>query len=751
MGALDGFYSTWSKAKDTFGVGTPTDGSQYDGSSSQLLNMKSRIESAAPDDRWQGSGSQAYAAANKEHAGVYQKLADLDRKMAAEVTNAANVVTNGRNQLDTTKSWVDSAVDSLPKSLSSAAREKSLIPIAHQGITQVNNTVQNANKDMNTIAGRFTSLRGEFDALTNQKFAPGEKNGDAEDKDGDGKPDEDDVGTKAEHDVHDTLAGDKEAAARVEKVLGTIKPYQELTPEQAAYLNEMQDQQAGMSVKDLKTAEERLGDKGDVIGDSWQLMSNDDVPRSAGNFDEQQKGGFDRLPQSVQDAIKSPGLESTEELRDITSIVKDGNPNLQTGTEIDRELMRKADRMMDDRLWDGDLTATDDPAKLGRDPHFDPIVRDIFDSAGRDHTIVRDHLTGIKGDDGQDFMQDINKHAWGDMGKSAGSLFDWTEGASRGPEAQIAAETAEAYGTYIGDHSNDLMHLPGNNTLGELNPELARSYAHGLGDYIPDIADLSTADQKDAFGNPDLGDPNKTTSKGIFTVLSTDKDASDWFNGKATAAAVAAQTEYANAFKSGEPNLETYNDKLLDAATLQALVDCGTVNAANATDLNDYEKAMLAYERQSSAYDFGVESASKIAGFVPRVGDVISQGIDEIAPALKDNFVGPEPELDAKAPTVSNIGYGGAAQIALNPLIAAGFAPAGLPNDYLVPIDPERPDGPLRIGTPAEIAKWNGVSVSENKWSNDLNNAATYTVGAVANPVDDIAQRYEDLTKVPNP
>ncbi|MFV8162964.1 EspA/EspE family type VII secretion system effector [Mycobacterium sp. 134] len=108
MSALDGFYSTWNKARETFGVGTPTDGSQHDGSS-QLLRMKGVVESAAQNDGWQGKGAESYAAANKQHAGVYGKLAELDKQMAAEVTNAANIVTNGRTQLDTTKSWVDSA------------------------------------------------------------------------------------------------------------------------------------------------------------------------------------------------------------------------------------------------------------------------------------------------------------------------------------------------------------------------------------------------------------------------------------------------------------------------------------------------------------------------------------------------------------------------------------------------------------------------------------------------------------------
>ncbi len=182
MSALDGFYSTWSKAKDTFGVGTPTDGSQYNGSSSQLLKMKSSIESASKHDGWQGTGADAYAAANKEHAGVYEKLADLDKQMAAEVTNAANIVTNGRTQLDNTKSWVDSAVSSLPSSLSSQARENSLIPIAKEGITQVNNTVSTANGDMLKIGFRVTDIKNQYDELQNQKLGPGEKDEKADGK-----------------------------------------------------------------------------------------------------------------------------------------------------------------------------------------------------------------------------------------------------------------------------------------------------------------------------------------------------------------------------------------------------------------------------------------------------------------------------------------------------------------------------------------------------------------------------------------
>ncbi|MDT0440749.1 EspA/EspE family type VII secretion system effector, partial [Streptomyces doudnae] len=107
MGALDAFYRTWSQARTTFGDGAPTTGDSFDGSA-RLREMQSTIESAAPDERWQGTASQAYAAKNAEHAAVYGKLANLDQRMAAEVSRAAEVVSAGRQDLEQTQSWVTS-------------------------------------------------------------------------------------------------------------------------------------------------------------------------------------------------------------------------------------------------------------------------------------------------------------------------------------------------------------------------------------------------------------------------------------------------------------------------------------------------------------------------------------------------------------------------------------------------------------------------------------------------------------------
>jgi hypothetical protein len=129
---------------------------------------------------------------------------------------------------------------------------------------------------------------------------------------------------------------------------------------------------------------------------------------------------------------------------------------VQTGTELDREMMRKADRMMDAPLWENSSGAEVD----GKRQQYDAVLQAVFESAGRDHQIVHDHLTGTHGDDSQDFLHDITQHEWDDDGKAAGQLFEWTKDAT-GPEAGIAAPTANFYADYLGSHSKDLLAING--------------------------------------------------------------------------------------------------------------------------------------------------------------------------------------------------------------------------------------------------------------------------------------------------
>ncbi|WP_199179321.1 EspA/EspE family type VII secretion system effector [Mycolicibacterium goodii] len=757
MGALDGFYSTWNKARETFGQGVPTDGSQFD-HSSELLNMKASVEAAAPDDRWQGSGANAYAAANKEHAQVYEKLADLDRKMAAEVKNAANVVSVGRTNLDTAKGWVESMVNSLPAT-SEQDRERKLIPIAREGINKVDNIVKSATDEMRTIQGRVTGYKGEFEELSNQKFAPGgEKPGDKKDDPQKLKEEEKDDTPgmqppspeyQAQKDVEAVLSeGDGSAAERTDRILSSIKPGEKLTPEQDAYLTEMQRQQKGMSVEDLAAAERRLGDHKNIIADSWQLMSNDDVEYTGGAGDEK-KGSASQLPDSVQKTLSKAGdtwpltentgqLRYEEDLKAISQIVKDGNPYFQTGTELDRQLIVAADRAMDAQSTMVPIVG------------MESTVQSLFEAVDDDHQIINDHLMGRNGVDVDDFLHDVNTIDWPDNGKAAGYLFSWTGEPSTGHEQLIASQTAEKYANYIGNHP-ELMGVNGQ-TLGQLNPELVQGYARGLTPYIPDIAGLSTAQKDgDAFNFLDTTEPvDRPIAKTIFSVLSTDPDAYNTFHTAIDQQIISASHAWAQDVKDGVP-VQPNDARLLDAQTLKGLAEVGTAEAAKAPGVN----AAQMYEQHKSAYEDAVNLLSAGASVVPTYGQVAGPGIQTFGILMQDAILGDPPK--AEEFTITPPTEGDSARFALNALLAEEVPLIDNtngqfnPQDYFTPVDPADPSRgykPTILDTTGLVE--NGIS--PNSAEEVLTQVIRDTLGS-SDPTDAMYHRFEEVTKnpVPNP
>jgi uncharacterized protein YukE len=105
VSVLDGFLSTWSNARSTFGDGTPQTGAQYDNTGT-LRQLQSDLGSAAPGSHWNGSAASAYDAANTEHRRVIDELAGLDQRLKAHIDQSAQVVTAGRRDLDAMGKWV---------------------------------------------------------------------------------------------------------------------------------------------------------------------------------------------------------------------------------------------------------------------------------------------------------------------------------------------------------------------------------------------------------------------------------------------------------------------------------------------------------------------------------------------------------------------------------------------------------------------------------------------------------------------
>ncbi len=569
--------------------------------------------------------------------------------------------------------------------------------------------------------------------------------------------------TDAEADVRKTLAGDKDAAIRVGAVLDSITDDQRegkvpLTVEQASVLSQMQAQQHKMSVNDLGTAEERLGDQRHVIGDSWQLMSTPSIsfPKTAQEVGAKEgsdklQGGFEQLPQSVQDTLTAPGFMFADQTRTVANIVKDGNPALQRNTPLDQNLLHKGAQIMTQFSWSRNT--------------YDETVEAVFSAAGRDHAAVNlvvNDLRWCDGSTGVAFLDNITHHTWSDGGDAAGSLFSWTQNAS-GPEAQIAGQTAQAYAAYLGNNAQDLMNLSGHHTLGELDPKLVRAFATGLSPYVSNIAGGNN-ELSPFFHTPDVdGNVSNNTfpvAKGIFSVLSTDRDASDTFNGAAMRQIMQDQNAYAQGVASHVPGAATADAALQHAATLKGLVDSGINNAVHAAGVNQDNQASEAYSRKESAYNSvvkGLGAVAKVGGnALPPPYNVLGKlggpAVNMAGNSLEQDIIGAAPTATVGPELLPNMTEGGAYQQVLDGFAANRVPINGLPQGFLVPVDAGDPTGPQRIATLEEVNS-HGTRYTPYTYNQALATAVQSAIGndAAATIEEHMRLQYDGVIKYPHP
>jgi hypothetical protein len=557
---------------------------------------------------------------------------------------------------------------------------------------------------------------------------------------------------EAERTVQEALAGNQESAAVVKHVLDSIGPEQlsgaePLTPTQASILSQMQAQQHGMSVEALSTAEGGLGDSKGIISDSWQLMSNPDIrfpetaltPGAVDNPDILTSGGFGQLPQSVQGALTSKGTAQFDDVAKVTSMVKDGNAALRQGTELDRGMLNKATEIMSaddfERIptgFDGQVETTTSGA---------PVTLDILATAGQD----REAIHGIVNDSAyaERFMRGSLATEWSDDGQAVSDMFSWTGDAANGPDAKMAAETASAYGGWVGKLEDELMSMQGNQTLGQVNPEAVQGLARGLAPYIPDIAGLQDG-RHAGFDIPDdagaRADGTQPIAKGIFSVLSTDQEASDIFNGAAAREIAEAQAQYANDVKAGlDPAVNV--GSLKESMTVQGLVDSGLHNASAAIGENDVK----AWEAKKSAFDYG------LAGL-----DLVGMPGKDIASLAVDALVGPEPKTSSNlGNNLPDLDTGSTENQVLNALARSGVD-VGVANEYLTPIDAADPDAPRRILSFEEYAakklSETGFEPTQSQYDMAMKTALTNQIGgAVAAVNSEMTGRYNAVTENTDP
>jgi hypothetical protein len=716
LGALDGFESTWSNARSTFGQGTPQEGAQFD-NSGQLRQMQSTVESAKPGERWTGSGSDAYATANEKQSRVLGQLADLDQRLRTEVDRSAQVVNAGRQNLDAVRQWVHDAAATVPPGQN---RDRMLYPIVSRGAGEIADIVQRSNGDLNAIAERVRRLGGEYQMLGDPKQGDGEKpDGVIGDKSEEEK-------RRAREDVDAALRGDKDAQARVRQVLNTIKQDQlagnaKLNSEQASYLSQMQAQQKLRTVEQLDEAAKKGAS--DIMADSWQLMSNPNLefPKTEsrdGALEDPSnvvRGGFDQLPDSVRSTLESPGIQQHENLQKIADITNTGNDHFQKNTDFDRGMMHKVADMMESPEWRAGDPAFDNPLDLPMPwepdevpPHADleRAATTAMEAVSPDHQVVHDAITGDV-ESGNEYREkfrinsehllyNLTHEEWDDDGAAAASLFDWTAVPPDSPEAKIAAETASAYADYIGEHRADLLQLDGNSvvgldgkqTLGDVNPLLVRAMSDGLVPYVDDMGGMGDSP---FFPEIDLDTERDSglmpTAKGVFAVLNSDAEAATTINSAAYQEALKHETAFA--LKPGEPGAGGH---LHAAATMRGLVDVGTHEMFQARSANEHAMEVSEYEWKKTGYNAGVAVLSTAGEMmIPGVGPVAGNVIEQVGGALQGQILGenPTPTVEHGLPAMTTTR---SAEYVLNAMLAAG-QPVQLPDGYIDYSDPEYPQG----------------------------------------------------------
>ncbi|EKF22293.1 hypothetical protein C731_3785 [Mycolicibacterium hassiacum DSM 44199] len=161
MDVLGAFDAMWTSAHRTFGTGDPIDGTRFD-AGPRLTSLRSDVDAARPGPGWSGIAADSYRDVNDAQSRVLGSLADLDRRLAAEVNRSAEVIRAGRRDLDAIRARVADAVAAVPPS---AFRQQLLLPIVNRGLAEVAEVLERANRDLGVVAQRISALNGEYQAL----------------------------------------------------------------------------------------------------------------------------------------------------------------------------------------------------------------------------------------------------------------------------------------------------------------------------------------------------------------------------------------------------------------------------------------------------------------------------------------------------------------------------------------------------------------------------------------------------------
>jgi uncharacterized protein YukE len=162
VSVLEGFLTTLTNARATFGEGIPD---HFDGDA--LSRLHSDLAASGPGQHWSGQAASAYETVNTAHRQTLGALAELDKRIASHMNEAARVVAAGREELDGLRQWVVDLAASVPPE---ANQDEVLHPVVRQATDQLIGVITRSNARLNEIGAGLQGFGSQYAALANQRF-----------------------------------------------------------------------------------------------------------------------------------------------------------------------------------------------------------------------------------------------------------------------------------------------------------------------------------------------------------------------------------------------------------------------------------------------------------------------------------------------------------------------------------------------------------------------------------------------------
>ena len=332
--------------------------------------------------------------------------------------------------------------------------------------------------------------------------------------------------------------------------------------------------------------------------------------------------------------------------RDIAAIVAAGDPALQQGTAMDAALLQKSEEIMHGIDNPPFFPGAENVDMLQQ--QIDPGLQEMLSAAGRDQMAVHNELAGADGKSPNNaFIEDLMTHQWADDGAAASSLLNGTGAVptdltdpTQIAQATRVGETMHAVDQWVAntDNTKNLLDIPGtgNQSLGQVNPDLAVALAEANKPYIDDMGG-NPLDASQGFTPMDDGSNTQMPGmRNLFAVIDTHAGAAEILNGQAYANGMHYQAQFEQSIINGGP-VDTGD--LQSAGTLKGVIDSAANMADNDAIAYGNLQEVNAYESRGQWFEF----AKTVGGEIPLVKSILDWNGKVPGDPLQSIFVGDAP------------------------------------------------------------------------------------------------------------